>query len=289
MRTVRSVMAIALTVVTVTALLYFPPVVDPILMISFVLMGVAMSSASVIVYYRRLEFLVAEAVHTSFLSILAGLIVEHFTGINYLIPSLLVALCIIYMTGYLVKTGLSTEKASAVITAVASALSVLMIHLTTTRIPLRYSITGLIIGDPLLLTRGDALIAIAISLTIIALSNLSVREIIEIGIDELSARLTGVRVEFYDLLAYSIIGAASVGLLRLAGYVMEHVYLLMPPTVATLYSRSMKEHVFMTEFLGASLSALSYVLSFALDVPPTAVTGLLFILLFAIKYVGMNE
>ncbi|MEM4601961.1 MAG: metal ABC transporter permease [Desulfurococcaceae archaeon] len=258
-------------------------------MVSFILMGGAMSSASVIVYYRRLEFLVAEAVHASLFSVIVGLVMEFLTGINYLAYSVAIGLFTIYATSYLIKAGIPPEKATATVAALMSALAVLIIHYTITKMPIRYSLHSLILGDPLLLTREESLFASAISASIIFLSNLSIQEIIGIGIDDLSARLTGVRVKLYDFLAYTIIGVISVGMLRLAGYVMEHVFLLLPPVVFALYAKSMKEHILMTVILGTLLSALGYVISFALDTSPTGITGLLFILLLAIKFIGGNK
>lgn len=267
------ILFILFTTSFITMILY-----DPLKILAYVSMGIALSSTSLIIYYRRLEFLAAESVHIALLAVTLGYILEYYTGISLIIYSLIIGLFLVYTTALLIKLGLAQEKASAIIIALVSALTVISIHFSLMKIPMRYSLSSLMLGDPLLLTKQESIIAILISVGLATMVVLFIRELIEISIDPVSASVLGLRTWFYEILVYFIVGVASVGLLRLAGYVMEHVLLLSPAIIASLFSNSISEHYLITVLLGSSLTSMGYVLSIILNTTPTGLTGLLLLI-----------
>lgn len=258
---------------------------DPLRVLAYVFMGLALSSVSTFVYYRRLEFLAAEAVHASLLAVTLGILLEYYTKLTYMVYAVVIGLLPVYATAIMIKHGFPQEKASAVVVSLTSALSVITIHYTLTNIPVKYPLSGLVLGDPLLLTRVDAVVALAISLGLFTVVTFTFHEVVETSIDAESASILGVRVWFYDFIVYTVIGVASVGLLKLAGYVMEHVLLLLPAITASLYSTNVKAHYIDTVLLGTSLTALGYVLSYILNTTPTGLTGIMLFFLLVMGYV----
>lgn len=258
---------------------------DPVRTLAFILMGSALSITSIVIYYKKLEFLAAEAPHISLSAVTIGYILEYYLGLNALLSAIAIGIMLIHVPHVLSKYGFSQDKSTAVVVSLASALSIIAIHYALTNIPVRYSLSSLILGDPLLLTYNEAILAILISLIVVFMAVISLREIIEISIDEVSASLMGINVKLYEVLAYSIVGLASIGLLRLAGYVMEHVLLLLPAIVSSIYSNNLKEHLVFSFVIGTSLASIGYILSFALNTVPTGIIGILLILLLLIKYV----
>jgi len=257
---------------------------DPLRVLAFTLMGLAFSSVSVVVYYRRLEFLAAEAVHASLLAVTAGVVLEHYTGLTYIAYAVVLGLGLVYSTALMIERGLSQDKATAVVVSLSSALSVLVIHYALTNIPLKYSLTGLVLGDPLLLTREDAIVVSAVSACISALLLLSSGEIVETSIDPVLASILGVNTRLYSFLAYTAIGVSATVLLKAAGYVMEHVFILLPAIVASTYSEGVRAHFADTVLLGTSLASVGYALSLALNTAPTGITGVMLFLLLLIGY-----
>jgi zinc/manganese transport system permease protein len=264
---------------------------DPLRSTAFILMATAMSSTSFLVYYKRLEFLAAGSVHTSLLAVTLGYIgayyvlggVESMHGYSTVfLLAITVGLVIIYLIGVLIRRGVSQEKASAIGVSLATTLSVIAIQYALTTIPIRYSLSSIILGEPLLISRDEAIIGIAISLSILVLSILFHREIVETSIDPISASLTGIKTGVYDFLVYTLIGFSSIGLLKFAGYVMEHVLLLLPATIAVYYSGSLREHYVGTLVIGISSSSIGYSLSLLSNTPPAGLTGLILILLLTI-------
>lgn len=257
---------------------------DPIRFLAYVSMGVALSAVSIVVYYKKAELLAAESVHIGLFTVTLGYIVEYLYDVPTLLIALFTGLLLIYFTNYVAHLGVPIEKASAVIVSFTSAMSVLAIHYALIYIPVRYSLPGIILGDPLLITRFEAITATCISIVVLLIVLLTVKELVNTSIDPISASLTGLRTRVYDLLAYTIIGLTAIGLLRLAGYVMEHVLLLLPAIVASLYSNSLREHVVNTILIGGSFSALGFALAKDLNTSPTGLTGLLIMILIIIRY-----
>lgn len=257
---------------------------DAIRVLAYLFMGLALSSTSLIVYYRRSELLASESVHVGLFSVTLGYVLDYLFNVPILLTALLTGLTMVYSTGLLVKTGFPIEKASAILVSFTTAISVLVIHYALTNIPAKYSLSAIILGDPLLLTRSDALLAISISLLITIIVVFFIREIVNVSIDPVSVSVVGVKTAFYDFISYTIIGVSTIGLLRLAGYVMEHVLVIMPAIVSSMYSRSLREHVLNTALIGASISALGYLLAVFIDTSPTGLTGLLLVLLLVIGY-----
>ncbi|MEM4912668.1 MAG: metal ABC transporter permease [Desulfurococcaceae archaeon] len=252
-------------------------------LIAYVAMGGAMAAISFVVYYRRLEFLAAGATHSALLAVVLGVLLEYYTGLNHYVLALLIGLAVIYAAGVLVKMGLTPEKASALLVSFTSASAVLSVHYALTMMPGRVSLSALILGDPLLLTVDEAVLGITLSFTIIAAVYLLRRAVVETSVDEVSAKIAGLNTAFYDLVVYTLIGAVTIGMLRLAGYVMEHVFVLLPALATAEFSGSTDEHLVLTITAGVLSALLGYLLSYLVRSIPTGVTGLLLLALFILS------
>lgn len=252
----------------------------------YTLMGVALASVSYVVYYKRLEFLAAGSTHAALLAVALGVVLEYYTGVSYYLAAVPVGLLVVYAAGALVRLGLDPGKASATIISASSALAVIATYYALRLVPGRVSLSALVLGDPLLLTREEALFGAVVSIATL-LAILSVRVVVvETSVDEVSTRLAGVNTLLYDFAVYTIIGIATIAMLRFAGYVMEHVFLLLPATAAARFSRSSKDHLVQTMTVGAVSAMLGYVVSYTVGLAPTGVTGLMLIGMLVAGYAG---
>jgi zinc/manganese transport system permease protein len=252
--------------------------------LAYVAMGLALAAVSYVVYYKRLEFLAAGSTHAALFAAVVGLLAEHYTGVSYLAFSLPAGLSLVYAAGFMVKKGSSPGKAAAVVVSAASALAVLSAHYVFARVPARVSLSALILGDPLLLTRSEALVATVVSAALVSAALAARRVVVELSVDPVSVELAGVKAGLYELASYTLIGVAAVGLLRLAGYVMEHVLLLLPAIAASAYSSSTREHMLLTLLLGAFSASLGYVVGVVFNTVPTGASGLLLIGALLLRY-----
>lgn len=253
--------------------------------LAYIMMSLAFSATSLLIYYRRLEFLVAESVHSALLAVTAGYIIEYYIGGSIYYYSVPIGLLLVYITMALVKRGFMQEKAVAITSSLTLVLTILLIHYALTRIPVKYSLSSLLLGDPLLISIGEAVFSIILSPIIIFVIMLIFRRVLEVSIDEVSVQLAGISVGFYDFLSYTLIGVVSIALLKFAGYIAEHVMLLLPASIAALYSNSVREHVWLGLVVGFFSATSGLSLSILLGGAPTGFTGLVLILLLLLKYI----
>lgn len=279
-------LAVLLLVVTAFTALYLALTSSllRLLLAAYVFMGLAFSAVSYIVYYKKLEFLAAGSVHAALFTVALGVLLEALTGVSYYVYALLTGLLIVCAAGFASGRLISPEKASAIVVSSTSATAVLLSYYILTRMPGRVSLSALILGDPLLLTELEAYAAIASSLAVLA-ATLAIRLVlVEISADSVGARLAGASTVLYELVAYMLIAFTTVGLLKLAGYVMEHVLLMLPAISAAVASKSTREHFALTLLYGAFSSSTGFLLARVFGASPTGLTGVVLILLLLVSY-----
>lgn len=248
----------------------------------YVLMGVALASVSYLVFYRRLEFLAAGSTHAALFATSLAILVEYHTGVSYYLTSVCLGLMVVYIAGALIRSGMDPQKASAIIVSASSALAVISAHYVLRTVPGRVSLASLVLGDPLLISRDEALFGVTASIAVIVAVTVVRTEVVESSIDTVSARIAGVRVNLLELFVYTIVGFSSVVMLRLAGYVMEHVFLLLPAISSARFSSTTSEHFLSTLLVGAFAASIGYALGYVLKLAPTGVTGIVIIAIWLV-------
>ncbi|MGB9827226.1 MAG: metal ABC transporter permease [Thermosphaera sp.] len=268
------VLLVTITLIaSVTSALFF----DPKKITTYLMMGLTFSLTSIIVYYRKMEFLASSATHTSLLAVITGLMLESLTGVQFPVWSLLIGLFIIYLAGVLIRKGLDPNNTSAVIVASTSAFSVIGGYLLITLFPVSYNLNSLFLGDPLLLSSRDVLLVSLVTVVVSIIFVLSIYEILSLGIDEVSVKLLGLKTGVYDTLTYTIIGLTSIGLLRVSGYILQHVLILLPAITASFYSNSGKELILYSITLSLFSCSVGFLLSLYFNLSPTGLTGVVLV------------
>lgn len=251
--------------------------------LAYVLMGTALASVSYVVYYRRLEFLAAGSTHAALFATSLAVLVEHYTGVTYYYASIPLGLLVVYIAGLLIKSGMDPGKASAVVVSSSSALAVVSAHYALRTVPGRISLSALVLGDPLLLTRDEVVLGALASIVIVLAVAMMRSDVVESSIDAVSARLAGIHVNLLEISIYTVIGFSAVALLRFAGYVMEHVFLLLPAIASSGLSRTTSEHFLFTILVGAMSASIGYTFAVFLKLAPTGVTGIAIIVLWVLS------
>ncbi|QOR94237.1 metal ABC transporter permease [Thermosphaera chiliense] len=268
---------VLLVTITLVASVSSALIFDPRKIITYLMMGLTFSLTSIIVYYRKMEFLASSATHTSLLAVITGLMLESLTGVQFPVWSLLIGLFIIYLAGVLIRKGLDPNNTSAVIVASTSAFSVIGGYLLITLFPVSYNLNSLFLGDPLLLSSRDVLLVTLVTVVVSIIFVFSIYEILSLGIDEVSVKLLGLKTEVYDILTYTIIGLTSIGLLRVSGYILQHVLILLPAITASFYSNSGKELILYSITLSLFSCSIGFLLSLYFNLSPTGLTGVVLV------------
>ncbi|ADV65081.1 metal ABC transporter permease [Desulfurococcus mucosus] len=244
------------------------------------LTGLALSSVGLLTYYRGLEFLVAGSTHGSFLAVTLGYLLASLFNTSIYYSAIPIGLALVYIAGYFIYRGLDPNKVSSFMVSFTSSAGVIAAYYVLTAFPARYSLSSIMLGDPVLMTVNDMIAASTISFIVLALVLLIYEETVFISIDPVSAKIAGLRVWLYDFASFTAIGLATIGLLRVSGYIMEHVMILLPPLIGARISGNSREHLFSTLLVSTASSALGYLVAIEQGLSPVGASGLILVLLF---------
>ena len=274
----KLLLAVAIIIYAVgLSLLYNPYWVLVVASASF-----SFSLVSIIVAYRKIFYLAAEMPHVSLLAVTLGILLSAILGSGAEIPlSIAIGLALTYTVGYMIHRQVEPSIATSIFVGSSTSLSVIAAYLVLTRVPVPYNLAGLIIGDPLLASQAEVYSCLAIMLFTASAFTLTYHEQASIGLDRVAVKIAGVDTRAYDLLAYTLLGLNTVGMLKVTGYIMEHVFILMPPAIAFSIAKSYKASVQTAVLSSVASSLIGLHLSIILNLPPPGVAGLLMLLIYA--------
>ena len=231
---------------------------------------------SSVVAARRLYFLAGASAHAALLAAVLALPLAALTGLaGEQAWALLIGLLLVYAVGYMIHRGVDPDTATAVFVAATASASVLAIYYVLTRFPLEVELWAIVVGDPLLASYREAWLALAIACLTAAAVLLTYREQVYVGIDREFSQLSGIRVWAYDLLAFTLLALTTVGLIKVVGFVLEHVLLLLPAAIATRLSTSSRGVLSISVSVSVLASLIGLYLAVLLDQSPAGVVGLL--------------
>uniref|UniRef100_A0A7C3SM80 Metal ABC transporter permease n=1 Tax=Thermofilum pendens TaxID=2269 RepID=A0A7C3SM80_THEPE len=252
----------------------------------FLVMGsaaLALSSMSPIVAARRLGFFASALPHSALLAVSVGYALSRVLSLDPFVCSIILSLPVSYTFTFLLHRGVDTEVATSVFVAFTSSSSVAAMYLVLTRFPAEMSLWSYILGDPLLVSWSDtlAILLLAAVLTTLAVSVYKVE--LMVGLDVDFARVSGVRVELRDYLLTTMLTLASVGMLRVVGFVVQHVAILLPAAIGTRLARNTGQFMLVSITLSILAGILSIALALVVDIPPSALYGLLLMIAYVLS------
>lgn len=270
----------AALVLSITASL----ILEPYRALFFIILGAVLSEISFLVYYYKLEFLSMASTHSSLLAVALGLIAESSLGVNAYLTAMALGVLLVIITGTLIDTGkMDPDKATGLITGLTASASVVVTYYALVNIPLKFSLSAIMLGDPLLASRADLLLLAALFVINTAIIAGFYSSLMELSIDDKSLAAMGKRGWAYKYAVYGLIGMTTVGLLRSAGYIAEHVLILLPALSFAPVSSSSKEHAVLTVLGGIAASLGSYLISVYANLPPSGAMGIILLIAYIVS------
>ncbi|MET1128583.1 MAG: metal ABC transporter permease [Thermoproteota archaeon] len=266
--------ALAFPVLMVAAAYLLLGAVNPVWALAMLSAGLAFGSAAAIVAARRMYFLSAAAPHAALLAAAAGALASASVGGDPYIWTAALGLMLVYGVGYAIHRGVDPDAATSVFVSLTASLSVMALYIAYTRTPAEVNIAGLVAGDPLLASRSEAVAAAVAGAASLGAVLLSYTEHVCIGLDPATARVAGIRTWVYDLIAFTVIGLSASIMIRVVGFVLEHVLVLLPASAAVTLSASAIGVLYLSLVLSLAGAASGLYLSLALNVPPAGGAGL---------------
>jgi len=237
---------------------------------------------------RRLYFLSAASAHGALLAVVLAIPISRIVGIlNEYIWSILLGLVLIYYVGYLISRGVDPDVATGVFTSMTASLSIIAMYFVLTQYSINTDLWAIILGDPLLASWHDTLFATIVMIITIISIFLTYREQVCIGVERDCTILSGVNVALYDWLTYTLLGLATIALIKVVGFVLEHVLILLPAAIAIQISRSSREVLIVSVLVSLFSSILGLFIAIAFNLSPSGIAGvilfLIYVFIFAVR------
>jgi len=243
--------------------------------------AIAYGSLSAIIAARRLFFLAGASAHSALLAAVIAIPIAETLGLgNQQLWSIVVGILLTYTVGYMINRGIKSDIATAVFVSATASISVLAIYYVLTSYPLESDIWAIIVGDPLLARWSDALYSTAIALIILATVLITFREQVCIGTERDCAALTGLSIKLYDLVFFTILGLATVALIKTVGFVLEHVLILLPASIAVTISKSSLNVIFICIYVSVVSSFLALYIGILINQSPAAIAGIILLTVY---------
>ena len=244
--------------------------------------ALAYGALSPLIAARRLYFLAGASPHAALLAAVAAIPAARILGIlDEHMWAVLTGLALTYIVGYMIYKGVDSDTATAVFVAFTASASVAAIYYVLTSFPIESNIWAMIVGDPLLASWSDAVYAMAVAAVVLALTLLTHRENVCLGVDRDGARLSGVRVEVYDWLVFTLLALTTVALIRIVGFVLEHVLILLPSAIAVTIAGSARSALLISLAASLAASLAGLYAAVVMNQAPAAAAGLLLTAVYA--------
>ncbi len=247
---------------------------------TLVMSSTAMGSLSILIYTRRLRYLAASSPHAAFLAAGLGIVASVSIGGSWFLWTVVIGMVLVYVAGYMIYKGVDPEDSASIFVAFSSSMGALVLYYVLTRYSYGVSIVSIVIGDPLLSSTEIIAYSVVIGLLAVIYVYAVGREIIYIGSDIDDARLAGLKIWLYDLSLYTMIGLTTIGLVKSVGFVLEHVYLLIPGAIAAMVCRGVARSITFSILVSILSASIGLLISISLDLAPSAVSGGILIILF---------
>ena len=254
---------------------------------------IAMLSAAIVygvlspvVAARRLYFLAASAPHSALFAVALGIPLSRVVGLlDEFLWAVVLGLALLYTVGYLIHRGIDPDTATSIFIAFTASGSVLALYYVLTTYSIEYNVWAIIVGDPLLISWKEAMYSIVIAILILCGIIVSYRENICLGVDRDFVKLAGVNTKIYDVILFTFLAVATVALIRYIGFVLEHILILLPASIAMNATDSACKSLTLSVSISIVASLIGLYAAVQFNIAPAGAVGLVMMIIYMLSIV----
>lgn len=225
---------------------------------------------------RRLVFISGGITHASF----GGLGLGFYLGMNPILMAMLFSVLSAFGVEWVSKTqNIREDSAIAGIWSLGMALGVIFIFLTPGYAP---NLSAYLFGNILTVSTGDIIWIAVLSLLLVILFSLFLREIVYVAFDRDFAMTQGLPVKWIEYAMMFFIAVTIVLSIRLVGIMLLMSLLTLPQITVNLFTSDFKKIIFGSIAIGFFGCVAGLFLSYFLNVPSGAFIILILVLFFLI-------
>ncbi|MEM4694813.1 MAG: metal ABC transporter permease [Ignisphaera sp.] len=254
--------------------------------LAIILSATIYGSVSPLIAARRLYFLASEVSHIALFAVTISVALSRETPLNSeILWAIIVGLAIVYVVGYAIHKGFDPDVATSIVVSATASGSVVSMFVVLTRYRVEYSLWSIILGDPLLTTWRDIQMLTIISLVLLITALAIYRVTIYIGIDRDTVMLSVKNIYIYEFLFFTVLGVACIALMRIVGYIVEHILLLIPALTAINIVEGSNRVLALSIYLSIVSGLLGLILSYWLNIAPASSIGFTALMIYIFSIV----
>lgn len=170
----------------------------------------------------------------------------------------------------------------------AAALSVLFVSKSANGLE---EVKSLLYGDLIITSAADLKILLLILVPLTLLALLFLRPIVTTFVDREEARVLGIKVRFWELFFYYMLGIVVSAASKLGGMLLVFCYLVIPPMAALILSNRLRSALILSILFGILSTLSGFYISYLHDLPTNqviVVTSCLLLVLISLGKLMMN-
>lgn len=232
--------------------------------IAGVLVSLLTGIISAFVVLRKMSFIGAGISHAAF----GGVAIGFFTGLNPLVTAIVYAIAVAVGIETTVRKGKISEDVSiGIFYSVSMALGIALVSLSKSY---NVDLFGYLFGNILAITDEEIVLTLVTSVVIIAVIIFFLKELFLITYNEELARVSGIRVNFLNLLFLIALSVSIVVSIRIVGIIMVSALLVIPGATARLFARGLLSMIAISCIAGLLSVIVGLYLSYEYDIAPGA-------------------
>ncbi len=250
-------------------------------LILITLMSLIYGNLSALVSAKRLYFLASVTPHSALLAVILAVITSKSLGLlNDYVWATVIGCSLLIIVGYLIYRGVNADIITSLYVASTASLSVLLMNYVLTNYKLTYSLWSIILGDPLLTTWMDVLVVAIVALLTEVITLTTIKYHIYSGVDLDFLKLSRRYGLIHELLFYILLGISSVALIKVTGFILQHVLILLPAITAARVSSSSRGTYILSIVIGTVAGVLGLVIAILANVSPSGSIGAVLISIY---------
>lgn len=247
-----------------------------------VILALLLAFLGVFATLKRMSFLGDGLAHASLAGVALGILV----GVNPLWVALLVSVLAVIAIYFLErKTNISSDAIIGLIFTSGMALGVILLSLKQGFQP---DLISFLFGNILTINPSDLFLIILFSIIIVGFLIIAYKPLTLLIIDRESASLIRNNINIVEFLFYVFLAIAIVLGIKMLGIILISALLIIPPSIAKLFSVSFKSLIVNSVLISELVVTLGLILSYFLDLPSGAIIILVGMVIFFVTVVFKN-
>ncbi len=230
-------------------------------LVSGILVSLVTSWIGILVVLRKASFYGDAVAHASLTGIALGLLV----GMEPMLAALIYALGVGLLLPVLErKSSLSVDSLLGLLLPFSMGLAVLVLAMLPGYRP---ELMGYLFGGILGVSWVEFLVLIVASVVMLGLLFYFRKQLLFVSFDADYARISGLKVKYYDLLFYVLLSLTIVGGVKLVGVVLINALLVIPASISKMFSKSITQMFLYTPLLSVFICLVGMLVAFGFDLP----------------------